>query len=251
VSVEIRDAGPGFWALSGMATTWSHPGSDRAYFVGGPDGMFLERMERGAFADAAGGREHVELRCEHRRDGPVYASTTGRTMRLADERDGLALAAALSKSDSATQTAVAAVRAGTLSGLSVGMTVRRDSWGTAQDGRTQLRTIHDAGLTEVSLVQRPANPQAKVLDVRHETRSGAIVEFRSVPLVLAARDDYTTEPCDTCLGRGTIPCPKCDGSGYTDTDSDEQQVTANVRRSRVSLAENDSDSLLVELWKLR
>jgi Caudovirus prohead serine protease len=105
--------------------------------------VFLERMERNAFAAATEGREDVELRREHLASGPVFASTSRRSLAFSDEPTGLLLAAALSKSDSATQTLVQDVRAGTLTGLS-GMIVTGDAWGTAADGRTALRTISRA-----------------------------------------------------------------------------------------------------------
>ena len=94
--IEIRDVSPKAWSASGWATTWSYSPDRGAYFVADPrEGLFLERVERGAFRAAVEGREAVELRREHRPDSHIYASTTGGTMRLADERDGLLLAAAL------------------------------------------------------------------------------------------------------------------------------------------------------------
>lgn len=159
--IEIRDVSPKAWAASGWATTWSYSADRGAYFVSGSEGVFLERMERGAFRAAVNGREPVELRREHNAAGPVFASTTGGTMRFADESEGLLLAAALSKTDPQTQLVVADIRSGKLGGLSVGMQVRTDHWGTAADGRTALRTISDAGLSEVSIVRQASKPAGR------------------------------------------------------------------------------------------
>ena len=196
--IEIRDVSPKAWAASGWATTWSYSADRGAYFVADRDGTFLERMQRGAFSDATGGRDHVELRREHDPAGPIFASTARGSLRLVDEDHGLLLGAALSKRDPATVRAVEDVRAGKLSGLSVGMVVRSDEWGTAADGRTALRTITAATLNEVSMVAHPANPQASIIDVRHERR-GEGVEYRSLPLAFR---EYR-------MDIGYVVCPSC------------------------------------------
>ncbi len=203
--IELRDTHPRFWALSGLATTWAGAGSeDRSYFVHDPKrGTYREQVERGAFDDATRGTNVVELRREHDTAGPVFASTATRTMRLVDDPHGLALAAALSKRDAATKAAVADVRAGTLTGLSVAMYVGQDAWGTWTDGRTALRRIVSAQLGEVSLVSRPANPQAVISDVRDDG-----MECRSVPLrALRQGQSEATDDEDE-----TVPCPAWDGA---------------------------------------
>ncbi len=220
--IEIRDVSPHAWAASGWATTWSNSPERGAYFVNDPrEGTFLERMQRGVFQDAVTGRDSVELRREHDQSGPVFASTNAGSLRLDDRSDGLMLGAALSKRDPATRTAVEDVRAGHLGGLSVGMIVRADDWSTAADGRTALRTITSATLNEVSMVRRPANPEATILDIRHEQRSGdRPVEYRSVPLAfdLSERQwaNQHGQECDSCGGTGE--CPDCDGQGWTSPD---------------------------------
>jgi HK97 family phage prohead protease len=211
--IEIRDASANYWTGTGWATTWSYSPERGAYFVNDPqEGTFLERMRRGAFDDAASGRDAVELRREHDPNGPVFATTTAGTLRFEDMRGGLMLAAALSKTDPATVTAVGDIRSDTLTGLSVGMIVRADDWGTAADGRTALRTITSATLREVSFVSRPANPAATITSVRHEQRSSDLVEYRSVPLVVSK------QPCPECDATGA--CPTCDGTGWADGDDD-------------------------------
>jgi HK97 family phage prohead protease len=250
--IEIRDAGRDAWAASGWATTWSSSPDRGAYFVHDPrEGTFLERMERGAFSDAVTGRDRVELRREHDPHSPVFADTAAGTLRFEDLSDGLMLAGALSKRDPATQTAVADVRAGRLTGLSVGMHVRQDHWGTAADGRTSLRTISDAGLSEVSFVVRAANPEAAILSVRHETRSADGIEYRHVPLTvdLAGRQwaNQHGRECESCGGSGE--CPDCDGQGWTSSDGDDGRSGGTTKSAGRSLATNGTAELEHELWR--
>jgi HK97 family phage prohead protease len=178
--IEIRSAGSHHWEATGLATTWSS--ASKPYFiVSAREGTFLEQIERNAFADATAGREPVELRLEHKADGPVLARTDNHTLHYTDVDRGLLQVALLSKFDRAAVEAVRKIESNAYGGLSVGMIVHEDHWGTASDGRTQLRTITRASLTEVSIVHRPANTQALVLSVRQENRSatGEVIEYRA------------------------------------------------------------------------
>jgi HK97 family phage prohead protease len=236
--IEIRDAGAHYWRVAGSATTWGRP-----YFINDPSmGTFLEQMARNPFVAASEGREPVELHREHAPDSPVYARTSDGTMRFEDRDDGLLLAAALSKADPATVAVVSEMRADRLKGLSVGMTVMADHWGTsAADNRTALRTITSASLREVSFVQRPANPDATVVSLRHEQRgAGArpMVEYRSVPVVLApgVRQPWANQhgaSCATCAGSGV--CPDCEGAGWNPHPGDDEGDDGTEgRRTRTS-----------------
>jgi len=208
------------------------------------DVVNLDQAEAGRVA-GAGELHRVGARREHREDGPTFASTRAGSLSLHDRADGLLLGAALSKRDQATVRAVEDVRAGRLTGLSVGMVVRRDDWGTATDGRTALRTIHAATLNEVSMVGRPANPQATILDVRHEQR-GEAVEYRSLPL--AFRDDrvgFTYVTCPNC-GQNV---PVTDDNLMADDDDDGRSGGTTKTDGRSLLAKNDSAALEAELWR--
>jgi HK97 family phage prohead protease len=240
--IEIRD-GARFWSATGWATTWSRADRASSYFVHDPKaGTFKETVQRGAFNDAVGGTDAVELRLEHNASGPVFASTSRRSLKFSDMGTGLHLAAALRKSDPATASAVAQVRAGALNGLSVGMVVTDDHWGTDADGRTALRTIKRASLNEVSLVRRPANPAAQVVAVRAEQRSDGQIEYRSVPLSLrqmgtdesdglpddAPEGAEVCPECDNGSGQSSdgYPCPVCGGLGWVPPDADEEDGRA-------------------------
>lgn len=172
--IEVRDNGR-FWALSGFATTYN-----RAYFVGhGARDTFKETIMPGAFTSATRSSAHIELRVEHDATGPVLASTSGRTMSLADDIAGLTLGAALAKRSADAVRAVKQIKAGTLRSFSVAMHVDQDRWPASN-----VRHVIAATLFEVSLVRNPCNPEAVVTAIRHERRSAdPQLEYRAIPLV--------------------------------------------------------------------
>jgi len=231
--LEIRDADAAHWSATGWATTWA--GQSQPYFIqSAREGVFLEQVARNAFSDATAGRDPAELRLEHRSDSPVLASVPAGTMRLRDEPRGLLLGAALSKADEATRLAVEKVHSGTYSGLSVGMSVSGEKWGTASDGRTALRTITRASLTEVSIVHRPANPAAQMVEVRQENRSadGHLIEYRSAGGPVAAIElrggPYAAHQL-AVLGSQGMALGRPDGSWWLPTaDSDDLQASIEV-----------------------
>lgn len=219
-TIELRDLDLEYHGLLGLGTTWANPRADESYFVNSREiGTFREQMQRNAFEDATAGREPVELRRDHAEDSPIFASTVTGSLKLTDRADGLLLTAALRKSDPATQTAVADIRAGRLSGLSVGMRVNSDRWGTWTDGRTALRTVTSASLGEVSLVRRPANPQAVISELRDNR-----FEYRSVALVPAA------------TSTDTATCPQCGFTGYLDQFADSDSDGRGDKYSAAELA---------------
>ena len=105
------------------------------------------------------------------------------------------------------------------------MTVQKDHWGTAADGRTALRSIVKARLPEVSVVKRAANPGA-VMEVRRETRSDGVVEYRSYPLAFRLGEGY--EKCPDCEGTGrqdddpNTACTTCRGFGWVPVGGDDE-----------------------------
>ena len=73
MSIEVRDNGPRYWQLSGLASTYG-----RGYFVGHEArDTFRETIEPGAFSHSTS-NGHVELRVLHDWSGPVLASTSGK-----------------------------------------------------------------------------------------------------------------------------------------------------------------------------
>jgi HK97 family phage prohead protease len=271
LTLEVRDVGDA-WSVSGVASTW-----DRPYFVVERDGSaFRETVERGAFDSAISGIDSVDLRVEHDADGPRLASTDRGSLSFADSDAGLLLAAALSKHDRDAQEAVRRVQERDLRGLSVGMRVHADERGLDSDGRTELRRIYRASLSEVSLVRAPANPFATISDVRGERRAEGRVEWRYMPFANVRQwANQHGQECDTCEGSGN--CPDCGGEGWTRKDGsdnssgddttagrvllapddlrlelewlDARAGRSGARRSGVTLAPNDTDELLEEFWR--
>jgi HK97 family phage prohead protease len=184
--IEIRSsADDTAWTLTGLATTWGGSG----YRVNDQLGEYVEVIGRGAFPGATSGRDVVELRVEHRHDGPPIAAT-GRsgTMRLSDVPEGLLLTATLPKSDPDCMAAVSKAQRQLLDRLSIGFRNATSTW----NAERSRRTVTSATLAEVSLVHRPANPAAIVTTVRGEIPDGELeVRFGPAVTVIEGRRDYT------------------------------------------------------------
>lgn len=116
-----------------------------------------------AFADATQTR-NIHLLANHDFAKPL-ASTGAATLTLTDTADALLIEARLKAPfTSWTQDAVTALRAGLMTGLSPGFQVapERGAERIEERGNVILRTVSRAVLQEVSLVTRPAYPQAQV-----------------------------------------------------------------------------------------
>lgn len=116
-----------------------------------------------AFADATQTR-NIHLLANHDFAKPL-ASTGAATLILRDTPDALLIEARLKTPfTSWTQDAVTALRAGLMTGLSPGFQVppERGAEKIEERGNVILRTVSRAVLQEVSLVTRPAYPQAQV-----------------------------------------------------------------------------------------
>lgn len=230
--LELRDAGD-YWKLSGLATTYGMEGS---YFVGrsGAD-MFREIIEPRAFENATAPDSDVLLLMMHIWDGPVLASTARGTLAFSELDHGLGMDATLRKSSPFNVTAVERVQSGEWRSLSVGMKVLADSW-----PKPNVRYVKRARLVETSLVDRPANPQARV-ELVTRADGDPQIEYRYVPLNLRQEMDATAEeyddtgaPCPECRGQGRLPngttCLRCDGTGRVPT-MPEDEAEAESRRN--------------------
>lgn len=116
-----------------------------------------------AFADAPQTR-NIHLLANHDFAKPL-ASTGAATLTLTDTPDALLIEARLKAPfTSWTQDAVTALRAGLMTGLSPGFQVApaRGAEKIEERGNAILRTVSRAVLQEISLVTRPAYPQAQV-----------------------------------------------------------------------------------------
>jgi HK97 family phage prohead protease len=248
--IELRDISPRYRAISGLATTYNRDG----YFVAGRTASetFREVVRPGAFENASNPKSKIELRVEHDQAGPVLASTREATLEFKETAAGLMTGGALSKTDPNAISAVERYRRGELRAFSVGMVVLEDHWPKPNE-----RHIHLAHLKETSMVTRPANPGAIVMNLRAETRSvgTGLIEYRYVPIAFRGDEDdvkrvpphlrlagFGRDQCSTCAAYdpdraacamyGYYPVAEnqvCDSWTTTWTDDDDDEQTSPVR----------------------
>jgi HK97 family phage prohead protease len=132
--------------------------------------FYNEIVARGAFSEslaeiAEKGRP-LPVLWQHRADMPigVYES-------LAEDETGLRVEGRLLKDDvrQAAETH-ALVRAGAVSGLSIGFYVRESNF----DEKTKIRTLTKLDLVEISLVTFPANDEARVDTIKMKLARGSL-----------------------------------------------------------------------------
>ena len=150
--VEVRADGDR--KLSGVVTRYGTQANMRAF--------------REAIAPGALRFDDVILNLQHDRAKPL--ARTGAGLTLEDSADQLVMRAEVAPTRIGTD-AVEAVNAGLLRGLSVEMVVNRDRW--SEHNGKPLRTIQEAELRAIGLVDRPAYP-ASVL----EARAAEVLEAR-------------------------------------------------------------------------
>jgi hypothetical protein len=129
-------------------------------------------------------------------------------MTVSDSPEGLVVGATLPKDDPDVVAAIKKVQRGILDRMSVAMRVIAADWTTTGGG--EARTITRAELAAVSLVHKPANPNAVVTSVRADGTRGD-VEVRYSPSGLAVVALGADPNCARCGGAGTVElnCPNC------------------------------------------
>ena len=115
-------------------------------------GMFRERILQHALR-----ANDAILNLYHDRRRPLARQGGG--LRFEDRNGALELRAQVVSTTTGDE-ALALIEARIVRGLSVEMRVRKDTW--EPEGKTHLRTILEADLTGVALVDRPAYPQSSV-----------------------------------------------------------------------------------------
>lgn len=119
-------------------------------------GIFRERINPGALRC-----ENCTMNVQHER--ALIVARQGVGLDVIDGKESMRLVAELAKTRVADD-ALEALDARLYQGLSVGMVVRKDSW--TDEGELPLRTINDAVVREVSLVDTPAYPQSTLQEAR-------------------------------------------------------------------------------------
>lgn len=115
-------------------------------------GMFKERIEPNALV-----AEDAILNLFHDRGKPL--ARQGGALSFTEGDSELRIRADLVPTPTGDE-ALALIEAGVIRGFSVEMRVKRDRWQAT--GETQLRTVVQAAMTGVALVDRPAYPQSSV-----------------------------------------------------------------------------------------
>lgn len=141
---------------------------------------YQEVVAAGAFADslaelASKGRK-VPVLWQHRSDQPI-----GIYLEIAEDDTGLRVKGQLLIDAVAQATeAHALIKAGAVTGLSIGYWVRESSY----DEKTGIRTLTKLDLVEVSLVTMPANDDARVEAVKFKLAHGELPNIREFEKLL-------------------------------------------------------------------
>lgn len=119
-------------------------------------GGFYEQINPGAFDRALSEDQDVRFLVDHD-PSRVLARTASGTLSLASDKKGLVVDADIADTSVGRDLRILLER-GDVSQMSFGFMVTKDEWAMQKDG-TELRTIHDVDLFDVSAVTFPAYPQ--------------------------------------------------------------------------------------------
>lgn len=147
--LSFRDQG-GRFGFTGHASTFTRYAFDDPARFG-----WWEEMGKTAFDRALGEEQDVVLLFNHD-DKDVLARTTSGTMELGKDKRGLVVSADLADTSVGRDLRVLLERRD-VNAMSIAFIVVAEEWKTQKDG-TDVRTINDLNLYDVSVVTRPANP---------------------------------------------------------------------------------------------
>jgi len=159
MQMEIRAAGEGEMIVEGYATTFNQP---YELWRDGPDYIFLEQVDRGAFDKTD--MSDVIMQYDH--EGRVFARVSNQTLELSVDNHGLHIRANLGGTEIGRQL-YEEIRGGYTDKMSFGFTVDEDERLIQEDREsgtvTILRTIKRIGkLYDVSAVSLPANNATEI-----------------------------------------------------------------------------------------
>ena len=121
-------------------------------------GGYVERIAPGAFTRSLATGKDIKMLIDHD-SGIVLGSTAAGTLRLWEDRIGLAFEVDAGTDRTYAADAVRTVDRGDVRSMSFGFYVRLDDW---KDGAQLERVLRDVDLFEVSAVAFPAYPSARV-----------------------------------------------------------------------------------------
>ena len=175
-TLKVRD-----FALSVKADDVAEDGAFEGYgSVFGVEDSYGEIVAKGAFTDSlkelAAKKRVVPVLWQHRSDQPI-----GTYSEIVEDDHGLRVKGSL-LIDAVGQAAEAhaLLKAGAVSGLSIGYWVRESSF----DEKTNVRTLTKLDLVEVSLVTFPANDDARVEAVKFKLAHGELPNVREFEKLL-------------------------------------------------------------------
>lgn len=151
VVASEQDAG----VISGYAAVFNSPSED----LGG----FIEIIAPGAFKRSLDAKKDIRAFADHDM-GKILARSKNGTLSLEEDTTGLKTTIKLPNTTLGNDIR-ALVADGTVSQMSFGFRVLKDSWSKTAEGKA-LRTITDLDLIEVSVVSIPAYPDTSIALVR-------------------------------------------------------------------------------------
>lgn len=168
---------PAAWKFTGHATVFN-----TRYAIGDPMRWgWWEEFDKGAVDRALAEEQDVRLLVDHD-PSKLLARTASGTLDLSKDKKGL-----LSEARPADTTVGRDVRTlmerGDLSQMSLAFVTKKDSWEALDDG-SELRTILDVDLYDVSVVTFPANPDTDA-EVQSNAEAAGYLELRQRRLVEA------------------------------------------------------------------
>lgn len=175
-SLKVRD-----FALSLKADGVTEDGTFEGYgSVYGVEDSYGEIVAPGAFAESLAElnakQRRVPVLWQHRSDQPI-----GVYSEITEDETGLFVKGQLLVGDvGQAKEAHALLKAGAVSGLSIGYWVRESSF----DEKTNVRTLTKLDLVEVSLVTFPANDDARVEAVKFKLAHGELPNIREFEKLL-------------------------------------------------------------------
>jgi uncharacterized protein len=216
--IRIAPGADGSQTLTGYAVRFNSPSVD----LGG----FTEICAPGMFTRTLRDTPDVLMLRDHNSSQLLGRNTAG-TLTLTQDSKGLAFSVTMPKTAIAEDT-VENVRNGNLNSCSFGFNVPSggDKWTTTPDG-TQLRTLLDVNLAEVSITSFAAYPATSV------SLRSCPPEIRS--LITRSNLDGCDCDCPECLDDDCENCsmtdcddPECAENGCPQQDDDERSKPLNL-----------------------
>lgn len=180
---------------------------------------YREVVAPGAFADSlklikAEGRK-VPALWQHWYDEPigVYEGDLGGGIGLEEDDKGLKCEGRLLvEDDPLAKRAYAHMKAGSVSGLSIGYYVLADEW----DQEKRIRTLTKLDLREISIVTFPANDDARIEEVRAKLAAGETPSIREVEIALRDQLGFSDRAAEAFAKGGYAALSHRDGASGAD-----------------------------------